>query len=156
MPVTLDGPMKPARRESRLKRWMRIIAGTILFAIAVGAAADETSPKPDFSRDALMRTFAAHEIDLPERPGPRVKFRFGGMEFHALGTDWRIMYLPVFMPLSGSAPTTSKTFPDPFALTGASIATMPQHFPTRREVNAELRRIRRTESRRARLDARSQ
>jgi len=132
---------------------MRIIAGTVFFALAIGAAADEPAQSPDFSRDALMRTFSSHAIDLPQRPGPNVKFHIGGVEFHALGMDWRLMYLPLAVPLSGSRLTANKSLPDPFELTASFAASPLQTLPSRRDVNAERRRIRRMA--RSRLDVRS-
>jgi len=45
----------------------------------------------------------------------------------------------------GTRPTTSREWPDPFALTHTSIATTPRSFTTHRAVNAEIRRIEKTE-----------
>jgi hypothetical protein len=55
------------------------------------------------------------------------------------------------VPLSGSNPRTSSETPDPFALTHAAIATSPRVWRNRRAVNAELRRIDRSERARAKV-----
>lgn len=124
----------------------------VLFALTN----DAQEQRPDFSRDALRRTFSAHAIDLPERPGPRFRFRVGAVDFYAFGMDWRLFYLPIAMPLSGSTPGVSNQFPDPFVLTQTSIASPKRSWHTVRARNAELRRIERTERSRSRLGVQSQ
>jgi hypothetical protein len=123
---------------------MRILAVAIAVILAAQSALAQDS-KPGYSKDNLQRTFSAHMIELPDRPEPTVRFRFGSIEFHALGVDWRILYLPVVMPVSGTEPVTVRQLPDPFKLTGVQIAGARPYEPeTRRsELRAELKRIRR-------------
>jgi hypothetical protein len=112
----------------------------ILFAFAIHA--DE----PDYSRDALRQTFSAKVIELGPKPKPRVQFKLGAIEFRALGMDWRLIYLPIMLPLSGTRPGVTQELPDPFALTGAVLPGAPAHEitdETPREIKAELRRIKR-------------
>lgn len=119
----------------------------LLLLATTAAAQEEQGPPPaDYSRDTLMRIFAAEEVRAEREPN--VQFHIGAVTFRALGSDWRINYLPIMMPLSGSVPRTSMEWPDPFALTQTQIATGPR-IRNRRALNAELRRINRTE--RARL-----
>jgi hypothetical protein len=117
-------------------------AALVLCAFAaVSAFAEE---KPDYSREGLRRTFSAHVIELGPKPKPRFQFKFGAIEFRALGMDWRISYLPV-APLSGTRMGVTQTPPDPFELTGVSIARAPaeEEIQMTAELRAELRRIKR-------------
>lgn len=123
--------------------------------LALSAICRADPPPPDFSRPALQRVFSAHVIELGDKPKPRVQFRFGAIEFRALGMDWRVLYLPLAMPLSGTRPTTSSQPPDPFALTGLGLTGQALGDPQlsrrdQRELKAELKRIRRLD-RRSRL-----
>ena len=119
---------------------MRILAAVAALVFAAAVNAEE----PDYSRDNLRKTFSAKVIELGPRPKPRVQFKFGAIEFRALGMDWRISLLPV-APLSGTRPGVTQQLPDPFALTGAVMPGAPAHEieETPREIRAELRRIRR-------------
>lgn len=141
---------------------MNMRTAALLFCLAVaGSLGAQEEPKPappqqppDFSRESLQRVFSANGSELPPRPDANVKYGFGYVEFRALGMDWRITYLPIMMPLSGTALRTNREPVDPFALTGTSIATTPRTFVTRRELNRERKRIKKTE--RARLKATNQ
>ena len=121
----------------------------LLLLLATAAAAQEVEPQ-DYSRDTLMRIFAATEV-RPE-PEPPIRFHVGAVSFRALGSDWRINYLPIGMPYSGSIPRTTMEWPDPFSLTGTPIATGKGARNYRRAVNAELRRIGRTERARIKVE----
>ena len=128
----------------------------VLFVIAGSLAAQETPTKPDYSRDNLMRIFSVD--DTPPKREPAVRFRVGAVDFRALGTSWRFVYLPIMMPLSGTRFGITNEIPDPFALTHTPIATSPrvarQH---RRAVNSELRRIEKSEKqKRAKIKVRTQ
>ncbi|HYK05789.1 MAG TPA: hypothetical protein VE974_28850 [Thermoanaerobaculia bacterium] len=115
---------------------MRTNALLLAFLLVAGsAAAQESSPRADYSRDTLMRLFVAASPDEPA-----VRYRDGGLELRALGATWRAQYLA---PLSGSTPGSG--WPDPFSLTGTQIATSQRAWRTRREMNRELRRIELTE-----------
>src|SRR5215210_6382965 len=109
---------------------MKASASTLVFlAMAVSAAAQE--PRIDVSRENLQKFVAS----IPEPPPPRprnVTFHAGAIEFRALGMRWRIAYLPILPPLPGTRPTTTREWPDPFALTQTSIATTPRSWTTRR------------------------
>jgi hypothetical protein len=67
--------------------------------------------------------------------------------------DWRIIYLPIAMPFSGSVrgSNPSSMWPDPFALTGTEFASTPRTWRDNREVSRERRRIERSERSRARV-----
>lgn len=119
---------------------MRILAAVAVLLFAAALDAEE----PDYSREGLRREFSARVIELGPRPKPRVQFKFGAIEFRALGMDWRISLLPV-PPLSGTRMGVTQELPDPFALTGAAMPGAPAHEieETPREIRAELRRIRR-------------
>jgi hypothetical protein len=124
---------------------MRTNALLLAFLLVAGsAAAQESSPRADYSRDTLMRLFVAASPDEPA-----VRYRDGGLELRALGATWRAQFLS---PLSGSTPGSG--WPDPFSLTGTQIATSQRAWRTRREVNRELRRIELTERARVSVSTR--
>lgn len=106
---------------------------------------DTTPPTtPDYSKPALQRFV----MSIPEPPPPRVRnvrFHVGAVEFGAMGTRWRFNYLPIMTPLSGSRLGVTQEWPDPFSLTGTAVATPKRAWRTQREVNAELRRIEKSE-----------
>jgi hypothetical protein len=125
-------------------------SATILFLLLFGtAAAAQDTPETDFSKDTLLRLLAA-ETPKPE-PKPRVDFHVGAVDFLIHGNTYRFNYLPFMVPLSGSNPRISMEMPDPFSLTHTSIASPPRIWRNRRAVNAELRRIDRSERQRAKL-----
>ena len=116
-----------------------LVAAAAVVLLTHALAADE----PDYSREGLRRTFSAHVIELGPKPKPRVQFKFGSIEFRALGMDWRILYLPL-PPLSGTRLGVTQEPPDPFALTGVTIGGTPlEEVQTTPELRAELRRIKR-------------
>jgi hypothetical protein len=112
-------------------------AAIVLLALAIPLAAQE-APRPDYSKDNLLRLFAGEE--RPEPP-PRFEFHPGWIDFRLFGQRFR--FSPLLGALPGSELGTTKQWPDPFALTGAEIAQTPETFVRRREVNAELRRLER-------------
>jgi len=125
-----------------------LIAISMAVVLPARAQTQFTPPGPpqvqtDYSRETLLELFA----DLPEpeeNTGNRIDHQFGSISFRAMGTRFRIGYLPFFMPLSGSRPwLNGERWPDPFVLTGAGYATTPRSFRTRREMSSELRRIER-------------
>ena len=130
---------------------MKSAAILAAIVLALPAVAQEEPRQPDYSQEALLQFVA--EIPEPPKRERNVKFRVGGVEFRALGMDWRIMYLPLMVPLSGSAPRTNRGLPDPFELTGTAFASPPRTWQTQRRVKAEMRRIEKTE--RARIRVRS-
>jgi len=119
----------------------------LLSALMAGPlAAQEAQPKPDFSRDSLQRFVM--EIPVAPEPQRRVIFHIGAIEFTALGMPWQI---GLMLPMSGSGFTTSREWPDPFALTGTQIATSPRAWRTQRALSSELRRIERSERAKIRI-----
>lgn len=121
---------------------MRTSTAVLLLILAAAAFGQGTpaAAAPDYSRDSLLRILA--DTERPERE-PAVRYLVGAVEFRALGSRWRFIYLPIMMPLSGSTLRTSNTLPDPFELTGTAIATPPRAWRTQRKVTEELRRIER-------------
>ncbi len=121
---------------------MRTSTAVLLLFLATAAVGQDASAAadPDYSRDSLLRILA--DTERPERE-PAVRYYVGAVEFRALGSNWRFIYLPIMMPFSGSMLRTSHSLPDPFELTGTAIATPPSAWRTQRKVNDELRRIER-------------
>jgi hypothetical protein len=123
---------------------MKPSAATLFFLLMATPLTAEEPPVVDTSKEALQKFVAA--IPEPPPPPPRnVTFHLGALEFRALGMRWRIAYMPILPPLPGTRPTTTREWPDAFALTHTPIATTPRSFTTRRAVNAESRRIEKTE-----------
>ena len=101
---------------------------------------EQAAPKPDFSRDTLVRLFS-EDIER-EKVERRVEFGFGYVDFKALGMRWRVGYLPIMAPMQGSQPwLNGDRWPDPFALTRTEIASPPRTWRQSRAMSAELRRI---------------
>lgn len=119
---------------------MKAAATLIILLLAAGTVMAQEEPRPDYSRDTLLRLLV--QDDPPRRTGD-VQFHVGAIEFGALGTRWRFNYIPIMMPLPGTRFTTTREWPDAFALTNTPIATPPRAWRTQREVNAEIRRIER-------------
>src|SRR6185436_13432592 len=110
---------------------------TALLAPAALAQTAENAPEPDYSKESIMRIFAV-ETEKKEEPkafdvGP------SAITYSTGDTSFRFNYFSA--PFQGSIPGTYKTWPDPFALTGTSIAMSPRAWRDRRARNAELRRI---------------
>ena len=125
----------------------------VLAAIFVASAAlGQTQPKPDYSPEALRHILTASDEERPKTQ-PVVRWGVGSVEFRAFGMDWRILYLPIAMPFSGSVrgSNPSSMWPDPFALTGTEFATTPRTFNDRREVSRERRRIEKSMRERAKV-----
>lgn len=128
---------------------MRASATVLAFLLAAGAAAAQET-RPDYSRDTLMRITA--EVAEESENARRFRQRFGTIDVRAFGTTFRVGYLNLMMPLSGTEfRTILNAPPDPFALTNTQIATSPRAWRTRREVNAELRRIEESEKAKQRI-----
>ena len=108
------------------------------------------SPQPDYSKPALQRFV----LSIPAEPKRErnVRFHVGAIEFGAVGTRWRFNYLPIMAPLSGTRLAVSREWPDPFSLTGTPIATPRRAWRTQRKVDAELRRIEKSERAKMRVN----
>lgn len=133
------------------------IAILVLLAAASLSAQEQpqdstATTKPDFSKPGLQRFV----LSIPEQPKRErnVRFHVGAIEFGAVGTRWRFNYLPIMAPLSGTRLGVSREWPDPFSLTGTTIATPKRAWRTQRQVNAELKRIERSERAKIRVDVR--
>ena len=123
---------------------MRASAAVFVMSLMAGAAMADEATKPDYSRPTLIRIFSVDTT--PPKPEPPVRFRVGAVDFRALGTSWRFVYLPIMMPLSGTRLGVTNEIPDPFSLTHTPIATSPRVMRAeRRAINSELRRIEQTE-----------
>ncbi|HEY0142361.1 MAG TPA: hypothetical protein VGF48_15790 [Thermoanaerobaculia bacterium] len=121
----------------------------LLLLFALPAFAQESDDDVDYSRDTLMRIFVA---EAPREERPPITFHVGTVQFNALGTRWNFAYLPFLAPLHGTTPRTSQEMPDPFLITRTVMATPPRVArQQRRAINAEIRRIERTERERAKL-----
>ena len=119
---------------------------TFLLAATVATAQEPQPPAeeaaPDFSRDTLLRIFS--ENPVREDVDPRFRATLGAIEFRTRGINWRIGYLPFFMPLQGSMPwLNSHRWPDPFTLTGTHIPHTSRTWRDERALNAEVRKIER-------------
>ena len=114
----------------------------ILILAALPALAQDNAAEVDYSKDSLQRFVATIPPAEPERDR-NFHFYLGGIEFRALGTRFNV--LSPMLPFSGTRPTTNREMPDPFSLTGVSIATPFRAWRTQRTMEAELRRIERTE-----------
>ena len=140
-----------------------LAAFVIVLTLACSVAAQEEPvsspstkpPEPDYSRAKLTQIFADQPPITPAEPN--VQFHVGAIEFKALNMRWRVAYLPILMPLSGSVPWRANgafgALPDPFALTGTEIAYGPRTWKQTRDMNAELKRIERSEKVKAKVVA---
>ena len=125
---------------------MKANAALALFLLAAPALfAQEAEPKPDYSRPTLLRIAVAK--DRAERRAIRIEENT--ITFNALGTRWR--FIPVMLPLAGTRPTTTKEWPDAFALTSTPYATLPRTFVARRDINKELARIDKVTKKKAKI-----
>jgi hypothetical protein len=123
---------------------MKTMLALLAALAALPAFAQDSEPTtttPDYSRESLLR-FAA-EIPEPPKKERNVRFYIGAVEFAAIGQRWRFAY-PV-MPFSGTQLRTTQELPDPFSLTGTVIATPRRAWFTQRKIDAEMRRIEKTE-----------
>lgn len=126
---------------------MKPLAAALLL-MALPALAQQAPPPPDYSRQNLVRLFAQAEEEH-KLPPPRVQWHFGFVEFRALGMDWRVMYLPIAMPLAGTRLDQTGQVPNAFELTNMQIAGARPIVPDRPlAVRREVRRVLAMERRR--------
>jgi hypothetical protein len=123
------------------------IAATFLL-LTVTATAQERQPRvqPDYSRDALLHFVARDDVKmspLPEHlPPGRIQWHFGWMEFRGLGMQWRIVYLPIVLPLAGSGLNNAGRVPNPIEMATTPIAGNTDVFAERSaSVNREMKRV---------------
>jgi hypothetical protein len=116
---------------------MKSIAAVALLLLATGAFADDDAEKLKAWRDL-------NPDDRPATVGKRVEWHAGYVEIHALGTDFRIFYLPFLAPLPGARLEDGAKIPNAFELTGTPYAnTLPPMFDKDRSaaVEREYKRI---------------
>ena len=126
--------------------------GLFLFVFALAApllAQDDDGKQTqqvDYSRNKLIQIFANEK---PQEKAKKVDAGFGYIDLRALNTRFHIGYLPFLMPLYGSMPWAMNGafggMPDPFIASGTEIPQTPRTWAQKREFNAELKRIERTE-----------
>ena len=130
------------------------LMAVLVLVASQALAQDSPAPKPDYSRPTLIRILSG--IEAPPEVEKAIRFHFGSVEFRALGTRWRIAYLPIMMPFSGSVNYgrgLGSNFPDPFVLTGTEIPQTARTWRDQRALSGELRRIERTQREREKIDA---
>ncbi|MEA2414797.1 MAG: hypothetical protein QOI58_1454 [Thermoanaerobaculia bacterium] len=125
---------------------MRAVWIAAVVVVATSAAAQELqpTPRPDYSRDALLHFVARNEIKmspLPDHLQGRIQWHIGWLEFRGLGMQWRVVYLPIAVPLAGSGLNNVARIPNPLEMT-APIAGNPNLFAERSaSVNREMNRV---------------
>ena len=127
---------------------MRAIFIASVFLLAMHAAVAQEQPatkQPDYSRDALLHFVGRNDIKmspLPDHlPPGRINWHIGWLEFRGLGMEWRIVYLPIAIPLAGSGLQNVARIPNPLEMT-TPIAGNPQLFAERSaSVNREMKRV---------------
>jgi hypothetical protein len=115
------------------------------FVVAVTSAVAQER-QPDYSRDALLHFVARNDIKmspLPDHlPPGRIQWHFGWMEFRGLGMDWRIVYLPIAVPLAGSGLQNVGRVPNPIEMARTPVAGNTDVFAERSaSVNREMKRV---------------
>jgi hypothetical protein len=119
-----------------------------IFFVAVTAVAQEqhATTQPDYSRDALLHFVARNDVKmspLPDHlPPGRIQWHFGWMEFRGLGMQWRIVYLPIAVPLAGSGLQNAARVPNPLEMANTPFAGNTDVFAERSaSVNREMKRV---------------
>jgi hypothetical protein len=125
---------------------LRSLSVALALLLLASATLAEDPPKPDYSRDALLRFAASNEIKmspLPEHlPPGRIQWHLGWMEFRGLGMQWRIFYLPIAIPLAGSGMQDVAKVPNALDQTGRAFPASSQLFADRSSaVNREMKRV---------------
>jgi len=92
---------------SRFRNALSVLALTFA-TLSAGAS----SLSPDYSKKALLEVFSD---DRRARPQPYNHVGPGYLQFRALGSDFRLFFLPIMAPLAGTVSSNgSATIPDPF------------------------------------------
>jgi len=121
-----------------------VIAAAVLVAVTAIAQQRQPTPQPDYSRDALLHFVARNDIKmspLPDHLPSRIQWHIGWLEFRGLGMEWRVVYLPIAVPLAGSGLNNVARIPNPLDMT-APIAGNPNLFAERSApVNREMKRV---------------
>ena len=90
----------------------------LILTIALLPVASAKALQPDYSREALLRTFS----DVIQAPPRHIEKHIGMVAINNGKTQIRVAYLPMLRPLSGSAIGVTQTLPNPFELTNIPIA----------------------------------
>jgi hypothetical protein len=127
-------------------RTLFITAAFFVVAVTTNAQERQSPVHPDYSRDALLHFVARNDIKmspLPEHlPPGRIQWHFGWMEFRGLGMDWRIVYLPIAVPLAGSGLQNAGRVPNPLDMGSTPIAGNTDVLAERSaSVNREMKRV---------------
>jgi hypothetical protein len=123
------------------------IAAAFVVAVTSAVAQErQPTPQPDYSRDALLHFVARSDIKmspLPDHlPPGRIQWHFGWMEFRGLGMEWRIVYLPIAVPLAGSGLQNVGRVPNPIEMARTPVAGNTDVFAERSaSVNREMKRV---------------
>jgi len=126
---------------------VRCIFIAAAFFVAVTAVAQEQhpTPQPDYSRDALLHFVARNQIKmspLPDHLPGRIEWHFGWMKFRGLGMEWRVVYLPIAVPLAGSGLQNVGRVPNPVEMASTPVAGNTDVFAERSaSVNREMKRV---------------
>jgi hypothetical protein len=123
-----------------------VFIAAVFVLLTQSAFAQEQPQPPDYSRDALLHFVARNDIKmspLPDHlPPGRIQWHIGWLEFHGLGMEWRIFYLPLAVPLAGSGLRNVATVPNPLELTGTAVAAGPDLMRERSAaVNREVKKV---------------
>jgi len=122
-----------------------LIAVALLVTVTAVAQEKHSAPQPDYSRDALLNFVARDSIQmspLPDHlPPGHVQWHIGWLEFRGLGMDWRVVYLPIAVPLAGTRLADVATVPNPLEMAQPRIVGSSQLFGERSAaVNREMKR----------------
>jgi hypothetical protein len=117
----------------------------LLVAHTAFAQGQPATNQRDYSRDAMLHFVGRDEIKmspLPDHlPPGRIQWHTGWLEFRGLGMEWRVVYLPIAVPIAGSGFQNVARVPNPLDMT-APIAGNPQFFAERSaSVNREMKRV---------------
>jgi hypothetical protein len=96
---------------------MKTVIAVVLLLVATAALADDDAEK--------LKVF--RQMNPDDRPAVprRVEFHTGYLDIHALGTEFRIMYLPFLAPLPGARLEDGSNIPSPFVLVPQHASSMP-------------------------------
>jgi hypothetical protein len=127
-------------------RTLFIAAGVVVIAITATAQQQQAPVQHDYSRDALLHFVARNDIKmspLPDHlPPGRIQWHFGWMQFRGLGMDWRVVYLPIALPLAGSGLQNTGRVPNPIEMARTPVAGNTDVFAQRSaSVNREMKRV---------------
>ena len=127
-------------------RTLFIAAAVVVIAVTATAQEQQAPVQPDYSRDALLHFVARDDIKmspLPDHlPPGRIQWHFGWMEFRGLGMNWRVVYLPIAVPLAGSGLQNVGRVPNAIEMARTPVAGNTDVFAERSaSVNREMKRV---------------